>query len=92
MFVEANFSNVLNLIPTTDGSANTGNNSANWMNWTAKWNKLSNDYNGKAPWTWTTDRWCHKTAAADSPMAIQWMRGALIHYMRNDCIHRVNML
>lgn len=76
LFAEANFSNVLNLIPTTDGTANTGNHSANWMNWTTKWNKLSNDYNGKAPWTWSTDRWCHKTAAADSPMQIQWMRGA----------------
>ena len=76
LFAEANFSNVLNLVATTDGSANTGNNSANWMNWTTKWNKLSNDYNGKAPWTFSTDRWCHKTAAADSPLQIQWMRGA----------------
>lgn len=76
LFAEANFSNVLNLIPTTDGTANTGNHSANWMNWTTKWNKLSNDYNGKAPWTWSTDRWCHKNAAADNPMQIQWMRGA----------------
>ena len=76
LFAEANFSNVLNLIPTKDGSANTGNNSANWMNWTAKWNKLSSDYKNQAPWTWSTDRWCHKTAAADSPMQIQWMRGA----------------
>lgn len=70
--VNEKFSNVLNSVLTTDGSSNTGNNSANWMNWTSKWNKLSNDYNGKAPWTWTTDRWCHKTAAADSPMGIQW--------------------
>ena len=76
LFVDANFSNILELVPTTDGSSNTGNNSANWMNWTAKWNKLSNDYNGKAPWTWSTDRWSHKTAAADSPLQIQWMRNA----------------
>ena len=76
LFVEANFSNVLNLIPTTDGSANTGNNSANWMNWTGKYNKLKSNYNGKAPWTWSTDRWCHKNTAVGSPMAIQWMRGA----------------
>ena len=76
LFAEANFSNMLNLIPTKDGSANTGNNSANWMHWTAKWNKLSSDYKNQAPWSWSTDRWCHKTAAADSPMAIQWMRGA----------------
>ena len=75
-FVTANFENVLDFIPTKDGSAATGNNSANWMYWTAKWNKLSNDYKNQAPWTWSTDRWCHKTAAADSPMAIQWMRGA----------------
>ena len=76
LFVEANFSNILNLIPTKDGSANTGNNSANWMHWTAKWNKLSNDYKNQAPWAWSSDRWCHKTAAANSPMEIQWMRGA----------------
>ena len=76
LFAEANFSNMLNLIPTKDGSANTGNNSANWMHWTAKWNKLSSDYKNQAPWSWSTDRWCHKTAAADSPMCIQWMRGA----------------
>ena len=76
LFAEANFSNVLNLVATTDGTANTGNHSANWMNWTSKWNKLSSDYNGKAPWTWSTDRWCHKTAAANSPLQIQWMRGA----------------
>ena len=76
LFVEDNFSNVLDLIPTTDGSSNTGNNSANWMNWVSKWNKLSSDYNGKAPWTWTTDRWGHKTAAANAPMQIQWQRKA----------------
>ncbi len=76
LFVEDNFSNVLDLVPTTDGSSNTGNNSANWMNWVSKWNKLTNDYNGKAPWTWTTDRWSHKTAAANSPLQIQWQRKA----------------
>ena len=76
LFAEANFSNMLNLIPTKDGSANTGNNSANWMHWTAKWNRLSSDYKNQAPWSWSTDRWCHKTAAADNPMCIQWMRGA----------------
>ncbi|MBR3984134.1 MAG: hypothetical protein IKJ92_04140 [Bacteroidaceae bacterium] len=76
LFVGENFSNMLDLIPTTDGSANTGNNSANWMHWVTKWNKLSNDYNGKAPWKWTTDRWSHKTAAANSPLQIQWQRKA----------------
>lgn len=76
LFAQDNFSNILDLIPTKDGSANTGNNSANWMNWTSKWNKLSSDYKNQAPWSWSTDRWCHKTAAANNPMCIQWMRGA----------------
>ncbi|MBQ4519986.1 MAG: hypothetical protein II999_05175 [Bacteroidaceae bacterium] len=76
LFVSQNFDNVIDYIATKDGSASTGNNSANWMKWTAKWNKLSNDYKNQAPWSWSTDRWCHKTAAADSPMSLQWMRGA----------------
>ena len=76
LFAEANFSNVLDLIPTKDGSSNTGNNSANWMHWVSKWNKLSNDYKNQAPWSWTTDRWSHKTAAANSPLQIQWQRKA----------------
>ena len=82
-FAEANLSNVIELIPTTDGSANTGNNSANWMNWTGKYNKLT-QYNGKAPWSWSTDRWAHKTAAANSPMQIQWMRGAAANNSWNN--------
>ena len=69
-FTNANFENMMNIV------GGTGNNSANWMDWTSKWNKLSNDYKGTAPWSWSTDRWCHKTAAADSPMSLQWMRGA----------------
>ena len=69
-FVAVNFENIIDLV------GGTGNNSANWMNWTSKWNKLSSEYKGTAPWTWSTDRWSHKTAAADAPMAIQWMRGA----------------
>ena len=73
-FVVANFENVLDLIPTTDGSANTDNNSANWMNWKSKWNKLSSDYNGKAPWKFSTDRFGHKTAAINNPLQIQWQR------------------
>lgn len=81
LFVGDNFSNMLDLIPTTDGSSNTGNNSANWMYWTTKWNSLgysdrNGQYTGKAPWSWSNDRWSHKTAAADSPMQIQWMRGS----------------
>ncbi len=76
LFVPSNFSNVMNLIPTKDGSANTGNNSANWMNWTGKYNKLTSNYNGKAPWSWSTDRWCHKGTAVNSPMNIEWMRSS----------------
>ena len=75
-FTAVNFENMMNIIPTKDGSANTGNNSANWMNWTGKYNKLNSNYNGKAPWSWSTDRWCHKSTDLNSPMAIQWMRKA----------------
>lgn len=75
-FVAGNFSNVLELIPTKDGSSNTGNNSANWMNWKGKYNKLNSNYNGKAPWSWNTDRWCHKGTTTNSPMCIQWMRSS----------------
>ena len=75
-FVGANFENVIDFVPTKDGSSNAGNNSANWMNWKNKWNKLKNDYNGKAPWSWSTDRWNHKTAAVNSDMGIEWQRGA----------------
>lgn len=75
-FLETNFSNVLDLIPTKDGSSNTGNNSANWMNWNGKYNKLNSNYNGKAPWAWSTDRWCHKTNSTNSPMSVQWMRSS----------------
>lgn len=74
-FVNVNFANVLDWVTPTSGSSITGNNSANWMNWTGKYNKLNSDYNGKAPWKWSTDRWCHKTAAANTAMRIQWMRG-----------------
>lgn len=80
-FAEANLANVFDAIPTTDGSSNAGNNSANWMKWTAKWNSLgyserNGQYTGKAPWSWSTDRWSHKTAAENMPMQIQWMRKA----------------
>lgn len=75
VFLATNAENVLDLIPAKEGS-NTGNNSANWMNWNAKWNKLNSDYKNQAPWSWNTDRWCHKTAATNSPMSIQWMRGS----------------
>ena len=80
-FADANLANVFEAIPTTDGSSNAENNSANWMNWTAKWNSLgyserNGQYTGKAPWNWSTDRWSHKTAAKNMPMQIQWMRKA----------------
>lgn len=74
-FLGTNCTNVLDYVATKDGSAPTGNNSANWMNWSAKWNKLQSDYKNQAPWAWSTDRWCHKTAATNSPMSVQWMRG-----------------
>ena len=74
-FVTANFSNVLNSINT----GADGNYSANWDNWTGKFNKLSSDasaQNAVSGWSWSTDRWCHKTAEANSPLQIQWMRGS----------------
>ena len=74
-FVTANFSNVLNSINT----GADGNYSANWDNWTGKFNKLSSDasaQNAVSGWSWSTDRWCHKTAAANSPLQIQWMRNS----------------
>ena len=74
-FVTANFSNVLNSINT----GASGNYSANWDNWTGKFNKLNSDasaYNAVSGWSWSTDRWCHKTAAANSPLQIQWMRNS----------------
>ena len=83
-FVAVNFEELMGIIPTTDGSANTGNNSANWMNWTGKYNKLNSNYTGKAPWSWNTDRWGHKTASANSPMGIQWQRGAGVNSNWNN--------
>ena len=74
-FVTANFSNVLNSINT----GASGNYSANWDNWTGKFNKLNSDasaYNAVSGWSWSTDRWCHKTAEANSPLQIQWMRNS----------------
>ena len=74
-FVTANFSNVLNSINT----GADGNYSANWDNWTSKFNKLSSDasaQNKVSGWSWSTDRWCHKTAEANSPLQIQWMRNS----------------
>ncbi len=74
-FVTANFSNVLNSINT----GASGNYSANWDNWTGKFNKLSSDasaQNKVSGWSWSTDRWCHKSTSENSPLQIQWMRGS----------------
>ena len=74
-FVTANFSNVLNSINT----GADGNYSANWDNWTGKFNKLSSDasaQNAVSGWSWSTDRWCHKGQEANSPLQIQWMRNS----------------
>ena len=74
-FVTANFSNVLNSINT----GASGNYSANWDNWTGKFNKLSSDasaQNKVSGWSWSTDRWCHKSQEANSPLQIQWMRNS----------------
>ncbi len=69
------FSNVLNSI----NGGKSGNESANWDNWTGKFSKLISDaaaQNAVSGWSWSTDRWAHKTAAANSPLQITWMRGA----------------
>ena len=71
-FVPANLSNVLNTIDHPDGAG--GNYSANWMNWTAKYSKCVNEATSQ-PWVFNCDRWAHKTAAAETPLQIQWMRG-----------------
>ncbi|MDO4172849.1 MAG: hypothetical protein Q4D28_09135, partial [Prevotellaceae bacterium] len=76
VFVAENFENVIDFIPAKDNASNEGNNSANWMNWTGKYNKLNSNYNGKAPWSWNTDRWAHKQTAVGSPMNIEWQRKA----------------
>lgn len=72
VFAPANLSNVFNTIDHPSGSG--GNFSANWMNWTYKYNKCSNDATAQ-PWVFNCDRWAHKTEAAETPLQIQWMRG-----------------
>lgn len=71
-FAPANLSNVLNTIDHPAGSG--GDFSANWMNWTKKYNKCINEAPDQ-PWVFNCDRWAHKTAAAETPLQIQWMRG-----------------
>ena len=77
MFIDENFQSIIDAVPTTDGSENTGNSSANWMNWTAKYNTLNSGYAGKAPWTWSTNRWGHLSAKSNSSMSVRWQRGAI---------------
>ena len=71
-FEPKNLSNVFNTIDHPAGSG--GNYSANWMNWFAKYNKCINEAPNQ-PWVFNCDRWAHKTAAANTPLQIQWMRG-----------------
>lgn len=71
-FAPANLSNVLNTIDHPAGSG--GDFSANWMNWKEKYNKCINDAPNQ-PWVFNCDRWAHKTAAENSPLQVQWMRG-----------------
>ena len=71
-FAPANLSNVFNTIDHPDGAG--GNYSANWMNWTNKYNKCINEALSQ-PWVFNCDRWAHKTAAAETPLQVQWMRG-----------------
>lgn len=75
-FLAVNFGNIIDFVPTTDGSPATGNNSANWMQWGSKYSKLINDYRGKAPWSWSNDRWTHNPGAIDTPIGVNWQRGA----------------
>ena len=74
------FENLIDSIPTIDGSSNEGDNSANWMNWSTKWNKLCSDYTGKSPWTWNTDRWRHSSTTIGTPLSIEWQRGVPYDY------------
>ncbi len=65
------FSNVLNTI----NGGNAGDGSANWDNWTFSLEKLSESNKTNATgWSWSTNRWRHKTAEVNSPLGIQWMR------------------
>ena len=63
----------------------TGNGSLSWANWVSKYNAfIGKNSPGGADddqwansinqyWRFNTDRWCHKTAAANSDLGIQWM-------------------
>ena len=70
-FTDECFSNVLNFI----NGGNPGDGSANWDNWTCDVDKLANVTTTNASgWTWSTDRWRHKTKAVNSPLGIAWAR------------------
>ena len=71
-FAPANLSNVFN---TIDHPAGTGGNySANWMNWTNKYNTCNTEATNQ-PWEFNCDRWSHDTAAENTPLQIKWQRG-----------------
>lgn len=81
-FTAASFSNIIDIIPPITGSVSSGNTySANWGNWTGKYNKLNENFpKDRAPWTWNTDRWHSKSTSAGAPMGIQWQRGAAFEW------------
>ena len=71
-FAPNNLSNVFKTINHPDGAG--GNYCADWMEWTAKYNKCISEAPTQ-PWVFNCDRWAHKTNAANSPLQVQWMRG-----------------
>ena len=71
-FAPANLSNVFNTIDHPSGSG--GNYSANWMNWTNKYNKCDGEATSQ-PWVFNCNRWAHTTGAENTPLNVQWQRG-----------------
>ena len=71
-FAPANLINLFNTIDHPSGSG--GDHSANWMNWTAQYDKCVHDAHNQ-PWVFNCDRWAHQTAAAGTPLQVQWTRG-----------------
>ncbi len=95
LFTQECFSNVLDFNPSTDGSSITpdeegvNRSNSNWSYWLAsgKLEKLKNNYNGKAPWSWSTDRWrvdYYTRTGADGETigevahGISWARGSSV--------------
>lgn len=70
-FKPSNLSNVFKTINHPAGAG--GNFSADWMLWTNKYNKCDSEATNQ-PWVFNCNRWAHKTAAANTPLQIQWMR------------------